>query len=79
MELPHPPETKPSKCKCYLLTVPNRWLCGGVAVNHHTLSDFRVRHAAGLDDLFTQVMTALVSQQLVTMERLSQSIPFQDL
>ncbi len=22
MELPHPPETKPSKCKCYLLTVP---------------------------------------------------------
>jgi len=49
-----------------------RWLCGGVAVNHHTLSDFRVRHAAALDDLFTQVITALVSQELVTVERLSQ-------
>ena len=22
-----------------------RWLCGGVGVNHHTLSDFRVAHA----------------------------------
>lgn len=49
-----------------------RWLCGGVAVNHHTLSDFRVRHEAGLDELFTQVITALVTQDLVTVERLSQ-------
>jgi transposase len=49
-----------------------RWLCGGVSVNHHTLSDFRVRHEAALDDLFTQMITALVAQELVTMERLSQ-------
>src|SRR5438552_9298158 len=26
-----------------------RWLCGGVRVNHHTLSDFRVEHGAALD------------------------------
>jgi transposase len=49
-----------------------RWLCGGVSMNHHTLSDFRVRHEAALDDLFTQMITALVSQALVTVERLSQ-------
>lgn len=49
-----------------------RWLCGRVSVNHHTLSDFRVRHEVALDDLFTQVLTALVTQELVTVERLSQ-------
>lgn len=49
-----------------------RWLCGGVPVNYHTLSDFRVRHEGALDDLFTQMITALVSQDLVTVERLSQ-------
>ena len=26
-----------------------RWLCGGVSVNHHTLSDFRVGHVEVLD------------------------------
>ena len=49
-----------------------RWLCGGVPVNHHTLSDFRVQHEAALDELFTQLITALVSQDLVTVERFSQ-------
>lgn len=49
-----------------------RWLCGGVPVNYHTLSDFRVQHEVALDDLFTQLITALVSQDLVTVERLSQ-------
>lgn len=49
-----------------------RWLCGGVSVNYHTLSDFRVRHEAALDELFTQMITALVAQDLVTVERLSQ-------
>ena len=49
-----------------------RWLCGGVSVNHHTLSDFRVGHAAALDEMFTQTITALVAQDLVTVDRLSQ-------
>jgi transposase len=30
---------------------PFRWLCGDVTVNHHMLSDFRVGHAAALDEL----------------------------
>jgi transposase len=49
-----------------------RWLCGGVTVNHHTLSDFRVQFEAALDELFTQTIVALVTQDLVTVERLSQ-------
>jgi transposase len=49
-----------------------RWLCGGVSVNYHTLNDFRVSHGAALDELFTSVLTSLVSQQVVTVERISQ-------
>ncbi len=33
-----------------------RWLCGGVSVNDHRLSDCRVQHAAALNDLMTQVL-----------------------
>jgi transposase len=35
-----------------------RWIRGGVSVNYHTLSDFRVDHHAALDDLLTQCATA---------------------
>lgn len=49
-----------------------RWLCGGVSVNHHTLSDFRVQHDAALDEIFTQTIVALLTQDLITVERLSQ-------
>jgi transposase len=49
-----------------------RWLCGGVSVNHHTLSDFRVQYEAALDGLFTQTIVALISQDLITMAQLSQ-------
>lgn len=51
---------------------PYRWLCGGVGVNHHTLSDFRVGHAAALDALFTRVIAALVGKGLVKVSRISQ-------
>ena len=36
-----------------------RWLCADQAVNHHTLSDFRVRHEQALDALFTQVLATM--------------------
>ena len=49
-----------------------RWLCGGVEVNYHTLSDFRVAHEAALDEVFTQVMGVLWHQGLVTLERVAQ-------
>lgn len=49
-----------------------RWLCGGVSVNYHLLSDFRVAHAGALDTVFTQVLVALVSRNLVKVWRISQ-------
>ena len=49
-----------------------QWLCGGVSLNYHTLSDFRVGHGEALDALLTQVIAALVEQQLVSVWRISQ-------
>lgn len=49
-----------------------RWLRGGVSVNHHTLSDFRVARQAALDDLLTQSIAALLDRQVVTLHRLAQ-------
>lgn len=49
-----------------------RWICGGVGVNHHTLSDFRVGHAKALDELMTQILGALLHEGLVGMRRVAQ-------
>jgi len=49
-----------------------RWLRGGVSVNYHTLSTFRVGHQAALDDLLTQSITVLLDQQVVTLNRITQ-------
>ena len=35
------------------------WLCGGVSMNYHTLSDFRTQHLPALDALLTQVLGCL--------------------
>jgi transposase len=48
-----------------------RWLCGGVGVNHHTLGDFRVEHALWLDGQLTRTVAALLSQGLVSMNRVA--------
>lgn len=48
-----------------------RWLRGGVSVNYHTLSDFRVAHQAALDDLLTQSIAALRHRGIVTMARVA--------
>jgi len=52
--------------------VAYQWLCGGVSVNYHTLSDFRVGHEEVLDDLLTQSVAALMAQGVVTLERAAQ-------
>lgn len=49
-----------------------RWLCGGLSMNYHTLNDFRVGHEQALDDLFTQVLAALVAKDVVKVSRISQ-------
>jgi transposase len=52
--------------------LPYRWLCGGVGVNHHALSDFRVGYEQLLDQLLTDSVTALAADGLIQMERLAQ-------
>jgi hypothetical protein len=49
-----------------------RWLRGGVSVNHHTLSDFRVGQPAALDALLTQSIAVLLDRRVVTLHRLAQ-------
>jgi transposase len=48
-----------------------RWLCGGVSVNHHTLSDFRVGHGKVLDALLTQLVAVLVHQRIIRLRRVA--------
>ena len=49
-----------------------RWICGGVNVNHHTLSDFRCARVELLDELLTHSVAVLVEQDLVKLERVAQ-------
>lgn len=49
-----------------------RWILGGVSVNHHSLSDFRVKHGAFLDGVLTHSVAVLMEQELVTLNRVSQ-------
>jgi|GEM_PF-1385387 transposase len=46
-----------------------QWLSGMRVINHHTLSDFRIRHGQALDELFTQLLGVLSSEGLLTLER----------
>ena len=58
----------------YLCTAQRafRWLCGGVSVNYHTLSDFRVAHLEFLDALLTHSVAVLREQELVDLNRVAQ-------
>ncbi len=49
-----------------------QWLCGGVTVNHHLLSDIRTEHWEDLDQLLTQVVASLVEKGVVKVSRISQ-------
>jgi transposase len=49
-----------------------QWICGGVNVNHHSLSDFRGEAVDLLNGLLTQSVTMLMSQGLVQMRRVAQ-------
>lgn len=49
-----------------------QWLTGCEAINHHTLSDFRVRHQEALDRLFAQLLAILSSEGLLTLEQVVQ-------
>ena len=49
-----------------------QWLCGGVSVNYHLLSDFRSRGGDKWDDLLTQVVASLLAENLVALKRVAQ-------
>jgi transposase len=49
-----------------------RWICGGVSVNYHSISDFRAEHAALFDQLLSDSVAALMHEGLVTLNRVAQ-------
>jgi len=49
-----------------------RWLVGGVSVNYHTLSDFRMAHPALLDELLAKNVAALAAAGLIDLDTLAQ-------
>lgn len=49
-----------------------RWICGGVNVNHHTLSDFRCARVDVLDELLSNSVAVLVDKGLVKLDRVAQ-------
>lgn len=49
-----------------------RWLVGGVSVNYHTLSDFRVDHGELLDRLLTENIASLAQAGIIDLGTLTQ-------
>jgi transposase len=49
-----------------------RWLCGGVGMNQHTLSDFRVDHEVWLDGVFTTSVAALLQGGVISLAEVAQ-------
>lgn len=52
--------------------IPYLWICGGVTVNYHRLSDFRAAHSELLERILTDSIAVLVHQGLVTLETVAQ-------
>jgi transposase len=48
------------------------WICGGVGVNYHLLSDFRTAHDEFLDRLLSDTIATLMHQGLVRLEMVAQ-------
>lgn len=48
------------------------WICGGVSVNYHRLSEFRSQHGDLLERILTDAIAALLHNGLVTLETIGQ-------
>jgi hypothetical protein len=48
------------------------WICGGVGVNYHLLSDFRTSHGEFLDQLLTDTIATLMHRKIVTLDSVAQ-------
>jgi len=49
-----------------------KWICGGVKVNNHTISDFRSFQGDLLDNLLTQSVAILANNEIISLEAVSQ-------
>jgi len=49
-----------------------RWISGGVQINHHSLSDFRVLHGQALDELLSTSVAALMAAGAVKLQCVAQ-------
>ncbi len=49
-----------------------RWICGGIQVNYHTLSDFRAEQEERFDGLLTDSVAALLAAGAVKLKRVAQ-------
>jgi len=49
-----------------------RWLCGGVSMNYHGLSDFRVAHPELLDQLLIDNVAALSAAGIIDLDEVTQ-------
>lgn len=52
--------------------VPYLWLCGGVSVNYHSLSDFRSDNCEYFEKVLTDTVTAMLKAGFVTLETIGQ-------
>lgn len=48
------------------------WICGGVSVNYHRLSDFRADHGELLERILTDSIAVLLHNDLITLETIGQ-------
>lgn len=48
------------------------WICGGVSVNYHLLSDFRTQHRELLEKLLVTSVASLIHSGVVTLETVAQ-------
>jgi len=49
-----------------------QWLCGGMSVNYHSLSDFRKDQVSFLDQLLTDGVATLLQEGLIDLKRVAQ-------
>ena len=52
--------------------IPYLWILGGVTINYHTLSDFRVGHGELLERLLVDTIASLIDRGLVPLETIAQ-------
>lgn len=49
-----------------------RWICGGVSVNYHTISDFRSQQGEAFNEVLKQLLASLMRSGIVKVKRVAQ-------